>query len=101
MYNTASDNAFSKPTLGGLSYGVRRRRGSEPSYISNKRIASNMHVMKHNVNDEKQKKKNTFSELSPLPNAELKGELLWVCALGLFASDESPSLLVSSLLFQS
>ena len=43
------------------------------------------------------KKQNTFCELPPLPNGELKGELLWVFALGLFASDETPSLLDSDL----
>jgi hypothetical protein len=45
--------------------------------------------------------KHTFIELSSLPNAKLKGELLRVYALGLFASDKSPSFLVSSLFFQS
>lgn len=42
----------------------------------------------------------TFCELAPLPKGELKGELLWVGALGLVASDETPSLLDSGLPFR-
>ena len=57
-------------------------------------------ALKHTFENEGTKK-HTFIELSPPPNAKLKGELLRVYALGLFASDKSPPFLVSSLFFQS
>ena len=42
----------------------------------------------------------TFCKLSLLPNGELRGELLRVYVLGLFASDGIPSLLDSILHFR-